>query len=439
MTRYLVGVSLFAAMALLFAHGDHAVADPGDCPGAAADPARADLARRVVAERAENFKAYEAVIDDLTKFSAGRWVAIAKGKIAATGASLDEVARSEPDAAHRFVFEVGRRVPVEAFVGRWHGPHFAGPGLASALGVRIDTSAAGASIRLTGGKTLGPFGTAPFPRFPLTVGPPTTTPDVTVRTLDVFAEPEVLSPDIVLSMEDWAAMGLERFELPGEIPIFGGILEAARGPGDPLQVRLANVRVTIPNALSTGATVVAACPTFTREGLIAVTRAYDRYWFLRGDGRTEAAEKSRDGKWIVYAMDRVVAEGGSVEDALRAADQLKLPAYHRFVLQVPRGDALRIPLREFDEERKATINGVEAVAVRDLRAPDQRLEGPLLVSAESAARLCLELYEEGRDVVIVDGSGERDGMAAYAWETPAPGNSPRLRLLVWEAPARRRR
>ena len=246
------------------------------------------------------------------------------------------------------------------------------------------------------------------------------------RSVEVYAEPVVLAPDIVLTPEDWDALGLARFEIPGEMPMFGGVLEAGRD----LRVRKAHASVSLPGATSTTGHVVAACPMFSREGLVAVTRAYDRFW--DDESRSAVATQGRKGKWVVYALDRVLGEGDSVEAALAAANRSPVQTYHRFVLQLPRGEPLRFRLDNFGEPRKATFGTVYGVSGREVKGGSETPYRVLLVTPEDAARLCLEQTEEGRDIVL-SGAKRDAGLAAYAFEKP-PSGALVLRLLVWEAP-----
>ena len=104
---------------------------------AAGGPALADEggASAVEAERAADRAAYEAAIEGLEREHAGEWVAIAQGKVAATGKSVEDVAGAAPKALHRYLFKVGDDGDGELHANFFYGPRFGGIPLARALGI----------------------------------------------------------------------------------------------------------------------------------------------------------------------------------------------------------------------------------------------------------------------------------------------------------------
>lgn len=68
-------------------------------------------------ERAANDQAYAALVSDLEKKYAGKWVAIAYGKLQGVGNSLEEVSVLAATARDRLVFQVGAPRPHEVELG----------------------------------------------------------------------------------------------------------------------------------------------------------------------------------------------------------------------------------------------------------------------------------------------------------------------------------
>ena len=360
--------------------------------GATADPAAGDDAR-LAAEREADRKAYDAAIAGLRKDHAGEWVVIAEGAVAKVGATLADVNEIAPEALHRFVFEIGKEGDREEFVSQWYGPRFAGSGLAAALDVEWTIAAGHGTWLSKGGTTVGPLGVPPFPRvpvglsfpwdgYPFKKSPGYVTKDVLVGGV---------GPPLMLMPEDWTALSLARSEVPGTMTVLG------------LPCRMANVDVLIRDLGATGR-VIAACPAAPRETLIALARERDAFWNWGGDLGAKATA-GHEGRWIVFAADRVIADGATPGEALRAAEGKPDGAYHRFVLPVPRGAPIT-----YDAARFTTPNETFHGRLIGLEDP----EGHVLIDREffghSGRELeHLEMAEDGREFAVV-----RDGVTHRA-------------------------
>ncbi len=369
---------------------------------------------KVDAERAANRKAYEASVAGL---HTGEWVVISGGRVVAKGATMEDVAGAAPEALHRFVFEVGKEGDREEFVSGWYGPRFAGPALAAAL--RTDWTPgthSGTTLTREGGRSLGPVGVPPFPRVPMHVNPPDGDPGRPSHgPLDVFLG--TVGPPLMLMPWDFLSRGLARFEIPGTMKVYGG------------DCRMATALVSIPE-IGAKALVVASCPAFPRESLVEMARHRDAFWNW-GWQLAQQVSKGREGKWVVFAADRVVGEGDSLEAALRAARGKPDGYYHRYVVKLPREGPLEIDATDMKDERRAWLNGVE-VSATAVGA------GTLVVSREAAAAIGLENAEEGRDVRLRLGSWKWPARAGYAWLTkdrgsPMSGSGAAV-LVVYDAP-----
>ena len=393
---------------------DSPAASPGPAGGGA--PLVDEVA--VDAERAQNSKAYARLAAGLKKDHAGEWVVIAGGRLVAQGARIEDVQGAAPQALHRFVFEVGKEGDREEFVSGWYGPRFAGPTLAAAL--RVDWQPGthfGTTLTKEGGKSFGPVGTAPFPRVPMHVNPPDADPARPSHgPLDVFLG--TVGPPLMLMPWDWLSRGLARFEIPGTMNVFGG------------DCRMATALVSIPE-LDARALVVASCPAFPRERLVEMARHRDAFWNW-GWQLAQQVAKGHEGKWVVFAADRVIGEGDSPEAALRAARGKPDGYYHRYVVKVPRVLSLAIDESAWGEGRRAWLNGVEVTA---RGGPGAML---FVGNAAEAAAIGLEMAEEGRDVVLQQGDTRTPARAGYAWLTkdrgsPMSSGGPPV-LVVYPAP-----
>jgi hypothetical protein len=373
-------------------------------------------------EREENRAAYAKLVAEAGRGRNGGWIAIADGTVSAW-ATRAEAAAVAPAARHRFVFEIGPEEHEEdTFVSTWYGPRFAGMALVNALDVnwRVGPST---GTTLTKGSKSTTFGTPPFPRVPVSVAAPGGTPE----TLDVFLG--TVGPPLMLTPDDWQRLGLARWEIPGTHTVMG------------LPCLRARVRVSFPG-LEGDAELVASCPEFGRERLVEFARHRGRFWEWGGT-LSQLVTSGRDGKWIVFGVDRVLGEGATAVEALEAADGAAREAYHRFVVRLPRGDALRVDEAWFQaDESVIDLNGVETAvrhpAQRVSEAPVDRLRereiggaaSVVLLAGETAARRArIHEFESARDVLLVRGGAEHAARAGYAWR--GGGKVPTLVLAVY--------
>ena len=86
-------------------------------------------------------------------------------------------------------------------------------------------------------------------------------------------------------------------------------------------------------------------------------------------------------------------------EALEAGEGKADEAYHRYLVKLPRGAPLSYDRAAFTEKAALVLNGERAEVLAAPKAyPDVFLADPA-----TAARLRLELAEEGREVALVDG------------------------------------
>jgi len=362
----------------------------------------------VETERALNAKAYARLRADLHANQAGKWVAIAKGEIAAIAGDLGSLKGVAPDAAHRYVFRVGEDEDSDAFVSTWYGPRFGGPPFLAALeGMEISfqMSPKRGWVFTQGGVTVQGKG-RPFSRLPVAIGPP----GGDQITLDVL--PNSVGPPLVLPLEDFARLGLARWEVPGTTTVFG------------IDCRRARVVFSVPG-FEGEASLIACAPTCPREKLVGFARHRDAFWQWGGNLAREHVVKGREGLWILFGVDRVLGQGKTPEEALLAGKGQADFAYHRYLVKLPRGKPLRLRGFDFAPPDRVTLNGVELTAERDD-------EGRFRVDGEIAAKLGLEMAEEGREIVLVPPPGlgeERPARGGYAWL--GKRESGKLVLVVW--------
>ena len=353
------------------------------------------------AERAADQKAYDAAKEGLAKDHAGEWVTIALGRVEKIGKSMEEVLPAGSAAQHRFVFKVGEEGDREEFASEWYGPRFSGPGLPIALDVEWTLGSHAGTVLMKDGKSTKPLGVPPFPRVPITMRAPTVAGSPggpASRTLDVFIG--TVGPPLMLMPEDWDALGLARFEVPGTMKVFD------------LPCRMATLDVSVAEVGAKG-TLIASCPAFPREKLIDFARWRDAFWTKYWQLQQEVT-KGHEGKCVVYAADRVVADGPDVNQALYAALGKPDGAYHRYVLALPRLAGLVFNAADFTEEKRLRMNGID-VTVRS------NGNGQFLATKAIADRLHLEMAEDGKEVRIARGDGEpRLARGGYAWQGSVP-------------------
>jgi len=382
--------------------------------GVAGAPEQAD--ESVDAARARNKKAYARVSPDLHRDPASPWVVIAGGKVAARGATLEDVLKNAPEAPHRFVFQVGSEGDSKEFITTWYGPRFGGGklfGLLEEMGFTWTCHVTTGFRFSRNGKPVPPVSPLPFPRIQLEIAPPGGKP----LALTVF--PNTVGPPLVLTPEDYLRLGLARFEVPGTLTIetaFGGVVPCRR----------VLVRISVPGFDVHGYRI-ASVPICPRKVLVDLSRKRSAIEFWPGDMSGEKLPGRWKGKWVLYGVDQVMGEGTTPEQALRDGKGKVDFAYHRFLVRLPLGEPLVLNRSDFGQEKCVKLNGLE-VAVRAGQE-----HGPFLVSRESAEPLHLELAEEGREVRF---KGEKTGhlQAGYAWLGDlAPS---RLALVVVEPAAR---
>jgi hypothetical protein len=373
---------LVAALAALPAAGDFALGGEG---GASA----------VDAERAANRKAFEASIAALRREHAGEWVAIAGGKVAATGQTPQEVAAAAPLAVHRFIFRVGDEGDGEFPANFWYGPRFGGLDLAEALGIT----------------TLGGGGEeTPFPRTRIDVA----TPSGEQESMDVLVG--TVGPPLLLTLGDAEHLHLERFEVPG----------ALKSSWIPFPFRRAVVRVSLPG--KEGAWIVAAVPTGTRKQLVDLSAGRDFGYFqdvgVWAMDRWAAKRRSLEGRWALVGVDRLLGEGATAEEALLAGEGKAPEAYHRFLTRLPRTGEVAHEESAFTETAKVVLNGTEVKVRRDPQRPD----GPFLAGEATAASLLLETAEDARCQVLLRAGKRLPARAGAAWLGGKPAAEARGRV-----------
>jgi len=359
----------------------------------------------VDAERAANRKAFEASIAALRSEHAEQWVAIAGGKVAATGRTPEEVAAAAPLALHRFIFRVGDEGDGEFPANFWYGPRFGGFGLAEALGItRI-------------GETTEE---TPFPRARIDV----VTLSGEHESMDVLVN--TVGPPLLLTLDDAEQLRLARFEVPG----------ALKSSWIPFPFRRAVVRVSLPG--KEGTWIVAAVPTGTRKQLAELSAGRDFGYFEEQGGiwamdRWAAKRRSLEGRWALVGVDRLLGEGATAEEAFLAGEGKAPEAYHRFLTRLPRTGEVVHEESAFTETAKVVLNGTEVEVRRD----PQRLDGPFLADEATAASLRLETAEDAHCQVLLRAGTRIPARAGAAWlgRKPATGARGRLTWVVTPLPA----
>ena len=384
----------------LFGPGPRAVAGPPSPTGPEA----------VEAQRAANLKAYEAAKEGLRRDKAGKWVVIADGKVVTWGAKPEEIVGAAPKALHRFFFQVGEEGDASAFITAWYGPRFAGLGLGGAVGA--DVSFGESVLFEKGGKTAA-FTGGPFPRARVRISTAGGKPEV----LDVFAGS--VGPDLLVTPEDAERMSLARAEVPGTLTI-----------GRELACRRVLLHVGI-EGLAADGWLVGAVPKVSRARLAELARARDAGFLGEWSSTWEPVRNAQDGKWVLFGVDRVLGAGDTPAAALAAGEGVAPEAQHRLLVKLPLGEPVSYDRASFTTEATLTLGG-ETVKVRtSVKDPDV-----VLADADTAARLRLELAEEGREVALLDGTEKKAARAGAAWRgtarlgaAPAPGLGPKD--LVW--------
>jgi hypothetical protein len=382
----------FAALAALSATG---------APSLAGE----DAAGAVELARERNRKAYEAAKPDLHAKHTGEWVVIADGKVAAYGKRPEDVQTTAPDAAHRYLFEVGKEGDGEFVANFWYGPRFGGGALAGALGIT----------------TFGAEDDDPATAFPRTKVV-LSTPSGQREEMDVLVG--TVGPPLLVTLDDAARLNLSRYEVPGTLT----------ASWLPFGFRRATVRVSQPKHEG-GAWLSAAVPMGTRAQLVELTRGRDSGYFEDRFGvwamdPWAAKRRSLTGKWALVGVDRLLAEGATAEEALLAGEGKAPEAYMRYLTQMPIPGEMLLAEDLFTEKVKQVLNGL-AVEVR--RAVK---EDVLLTDAATAARLRLELAEAMRCVFLLRNGEKIPARMGAAWTPPqGPGKTARLMWLVYALPA----
>lgn len=389
-------------------------------------PAPARDLGAIQAARARNRAVYDRERAHLHRVHAGQWVAIAvpAGLTAGgayetwtAGATLEAVRDFRPESKHRYVFRVGDEGDLDVFVSAWYGTRFAGSGgLARGLGVdlvlhaSVDVAKDGRQARFAGG--------TPFPAVAFHFE----APDGRASPRNGDATPEVfvgsLGPDLMLTPQDDAELGLERFEVPGTATV-GGV-----------PCRRVLVTASIPRVGARG-TLVACVPDVPAEGLAAMSRSRHAFWQW-GEGLQATlrldrgflllpADESPTRSWLVFGNNRVLARGASPGEALDAASGFRDVLYHRYVTAWPMMDASRAP----DGPTAVEVDGGERVQV-DLA--EVRLSGtrPTRIFYGELSFRPQEPTPDGLTVVVLDPMDE----AAWVRASLALSEAPfALRLL----------
>lgn len=334
-------VAVAVAVVLLGREGDRA-----SRPDATA-PAR-DLAA-IEAARARNRAAYDRERERLHRDHAGQWIALAvpEGMVAggplellAVGPTLEAVRGFRAEAKHRYVFRVGDEGDLDVFVSTWYGARFAGSGgIARGLGVELVLHDA---IDVAKGDQRARFaGETPFPSVAFHLE----APDGRASPRNGDATPEVfvgsLGPDLMLTPQDDAELGLERFEVPGTATV-GGV-----------PCRRVLVTASIPRVGARG-TLVACVPDVPAERLAGMARARHGFWEWAGSLRATlgldrgflllpGGDEPPSTSWLVFGNNRVLARGRNAPEALAAADTYRDVVYHRYVTPWPMTDPTQDP------------------------------------------------------------------------------------------------
>lgn len=82
------------------------------------EPAQVNKRERIEEEREKNMRVYKKLREVIYEKYRGKYVVIARGRIQAVGASLEDVKAVAMDADHRFVFRVEPREKERGFL-RW--------------------------------------------------------------------------------------------------------------------------------------------------------------------------------------------------------------------------------------------------------------------------------------------------------------------------------
>ena len=354
----------------------------------------------VAAARAVNERAYASMKADLHAKYKGKWVVISGGALTQVAARFEDVGVVDALTVHRFVFQVGTEGDTETFVSQWYAPRFGGPPLAKALDVDWQSGAGGFVLWREGGPRVKAFTPGPFPRVKLRIGASAGE----MKPLELF--PGSVGPALVLTKHDYDRMGLARYEVPGTHKV--GWIDCTRVL---VRVSLAEGDRVVP--------VVAAVSREPEEKMRTLARERHRFWTWGGN-LAQMATAGHDGKWLLFANDRVLGVGDTLEAALRAGETATDFAYQRFLVKLPRG-----PMTDGALERPETTT---------LLAADGRL------TVDQATRVRATIAGVERTVTVVT-SAQAEALDAHLAELPdllsyehPDGGRRSLRLGVVSAP-----
>ena len=408
------------AFAAAAAHAPAALAQDA-AAGAQNAPAQAVVERPGEAEEARrlDLAVYEQERETLARDAAGSWVVIARGRLAAAGASLHDVLAVEADAPHRFVFRVGDDHDEDLDGPDWPSPRFAGAPFAAALDFEWALSRRGLAVMKAGTFVTSPDA-SPVPRARVRLRAPDGTALPAPRGgSEVLLD--TVGPALVVTPEDAHALGLERFEVPGRTTIAG------------IPCRRGLVAASM-SGLPGESSLVASWPAAPRDALVERARRRGRLWtWTREDSARALAGVGKDA-WIVFGCDRVLGRGVTAEAALEDADAATDVAYHRYLLRldggVARPGARTVDVRSLSARRvvlagrpvEARVGGSDPVVA--------------LVSEDVAASLPLATAESPDEVRLVDGGAAEGDASSTPGTAGGPGGLALAAGRVWMEEAR---